>query len=51
MKNKGKSVSFSKKELISEHRNLVNVLQHPSKKRLEDEAKKRGKELNKYLHI
>lgn len=47
----GKTIRMSKTELISEHKHLLDVLQRPSRAKLEAEARKQGKELNEYLEI
>lgn len=42
---KPEEVEMSKKEFISEHKNLIKVLKSPSKKDDKKEAKKQSKEL------
>lgn len=46
-----KKIKISKKELISEHKHLLNVLTDPTKQKLKDEARKQGKELEEYLEL
>lgn len=43
------SITMSRDEFISEHRNLIKVLRSGDKKALEEEAKKQEEELEEYL--
>jgi hypothetical protein len=42
-------MKLSKKELISEHKHLLNTLLEPTKEKLKREARKQKKELSEYL--
>lgn len=42
---KGK-ISMSKKDFVSEHKNLVNILRKGNRAKLKAEARKQAKELN-----
>jgi hypothetical protein len=42
-------MKLSKKELISEHKHLLNTLLEPTKEKLKREAKKQNLELKSYL--
>ena len=47
--NMAKILKVSKKKILSEHKNLLNVLTNPTKQRLKQEAKKQGRELEDLL--
>lgn len=36
--------------MVEEHERIINVLQHPTKQKLEEEAKEQSDELRKYLN-
>lgn len=48
---KPKGLFMRKKDLINEHEDLVDTLEHPTKKKLSKEAKEQGSELKKYRRL
>ena len=46
---KGETIKMPKKDVIKEHKKLINTLEHPTKAKLEAEDKEQSKELKGYL--
>jgi hypothetical protein len=44
-----KTIKIPRKDMIAEHRHLLNVLSNPTRAKLTRELKKQGKELQEYL--
>ena len=49
MKNIGTNVQMSKQDFLKEHKELVGILKHPSRKGLRKELKEQGSELKREM--